>query len=361
MCRAGAALVVRAVAERNEPVNPENPLYRQHEAEPSERHVRNTGRLLNPSFIMLLLAAVLTLPAGIAFWQDRTLNNEERFISVGNDVLRKESVQRELARGLTADLGIVPSTSGSPLGQIVGNNPELGSLLDRLGGALSGRGELATVAPSGAAAQPSLMESIALRLLAASPGTPLADIALGQTLDEVHLAIRADNPTPEDKSIVLDLGDTVKELLPTGGAIVGDLLPPDAGRVEVLNSSDLSFDFTMARWFDGRATLLILLPLAVFAAGFFVAPNWARFCLQGGLALAISAGLWIIYAKFIHKPMAVDNAIHSEQTRSAANDAYDVIINGFVQQELIVIGAGLVIAGASYAFSKRAPLMGQAP
>lgn len=298
-----------------------------------------------PARLLLALAVLLTFPAALAVWQERVLMDEQRFVATGNDVLQEPAVQREIARSISDEIANARDTTlESGISQLLGGSSrDLTNILNALGGTP------AASADDTDAGTRSLVDSVALKLIEGTPNTSEADAALALTRREVLIAFREGFLRAEDDRIILDLNDALAELLPVGAANI----PSELGEVEVMRRSDLVFTFRLARWFDGRALLLALLPVALFACGFFLAPSWPRYALQAGVSLIAAAAVWIVLVKLPLKWHVVEQTINQERARPAANAAYDVITTSLVHELLILGIVGLVVAAVGFVLSRQ--------
>ena len=78
-------------------------------------------------------------------------------------------------------------------------------------------------------------------------------------------------------------------------------------------------------------------------AGLYVAQDRVRYMKYAGLALIGSSVLWIAAAMGPVKPWAVGDGGDSASAKAAIKATYDVIASSYINQELIVIGVGVVV------------------
>jgi hypothetical protein len=274
-----------------------------------------------PALLLAVIAALLTLPASLALWEQRALIDEQGFVARGNETLANEAVQRELAAGISEDLSL-------------GGDSIAGTVL---GGLLSSRGEA------------SPLEGVLLTALDAVADTSASDLALAAVHNEVLKALRSEVVEADQGRIYLNLDDAIAQVTP------GDVLQisTSAGRIEVVQESDMTGVFNVARWLDGRTLLLCLLPLAVLGMGFFVAPSPAEYARQFGLALFAVGALGAIVVRVVLREQVVGGAIDLERSRAAANAAYDIFTGSLLTQELVLAAAGLAIAGMAFVLTRR--------
>jgi hypothetical protein len=262
---------------------------------------------------LILIGAFLTFPASLAWWEQRVLMDEERFVSVGNDLLEREAIQDALANRIATEA--------------------------------EARG-----------VQPEASRIIAAALVRGLPDSVIANEALERAHTVLRRVIRDDTVRPDDETIVLDLRPVVESVISDAtleGA--GVQLPPDAGQVVLVRGSDLSGAFRFARAFDDAAFYIAVLPLLVFALAVAVAPNRGLALFGIGLAIALTAGLRIF---LIERPLAsifTDAALLEPGASAAADESYDLIAATLIQQEwtFVVIGIALVFFGLALAFILR--------
>jgi hypothetical protein len=274
-----------------------------------------------PALLLAVLAALLTFPPSLAVWNQQAILDEQGFVSRGNNVLRNDAVQEELAASISGDVG-------------GGGDSIIGTILDN-------------IRPAGAASSP--IEGALVEALQLVPRTPASSFALTAVHNEVLEAMRNEVLQAEGDSIYLDLDDAIAQAIP--GNVIR-FTATDA-RIEVIERSNVAGAFRVARWLDGRTLLLCLLPLAVLGMGYFLAPSPLEYALQFGLALLATGVLGFVLVRFVMRARVVNNAIDIERSRDAANAAFDIFTRSLVTQELVLAAAGLVIAGAAFMLSRR--------
>jgi hypothetical protein len=393
---------------------------------------------------LLVIAALLSFPSGVAAWQQSNIMSRTGFEKIGNKVLSKDAVQIELARELSnvigstddllnglqiGDLGqlftslLGPSGSGSQgstgasgstgakgatgssgsdldslLNSLLGDNTTgssggssptgssgdtLGGLLNSLvGGGTTGSsgtsggsqgsttkqlddalnailgtpGGSSSASGSAGAADNTLaglIQPIALEELSTLPNTEIANLALDEAHRTLTIVVRQNQPD----RVVLNLDEAIDRILAQMGVPVKTAdIGPRLGDVLVIDRHDLPFPLRVMRFFDGKTYYLLALTALALAGALYIAADRVRFVLYSGLALAGSAALWIILAKFVMKPWATSQVEHQRSARDAINASYDVIAGTFVHQELIVFGAGIIVALLGLFLAKNGPL-----
>jgi hypothetical protein len=371
--------------------------------------------------MLILLAVALSIPAALSTWEQRVLLNRSQFISVGNKVLSKDAVQQELARQLTdsaggfldggissgadqilqglAGTGGLGSVVDSVLGPGASKAPQtgskqsgqsidsvLGSLLgpstpgkpkpatgkgtgiddfDSLLGSVLGPDTTSKVTDAGKAAGAtgslgdSLLQPIALSIIRGLPNTDVSNQALGEAYDAMISVIRSKNNTSK---VTLDLDKDANDLLKKMGvpaALVDGT--PNLGLVLVFDKGDLPSEVSIVSFLDGKALIFIALTVLALTGAFFFAPDKPRFFFLAGGGMALGALLFIIVVKVPLRSSITSSVVKQTAGRDAVNAAYDVIAGTLVNQELILLVAGIVLAGVGFVLSRSAATRAAAP
>ena len=283
------------------------------------------------------------MPASFAAWNQRVLLNQDKFVSLGNDVLSKPEVQRELALQLSKEI----DRTNTNLLKDLGMPAELEQLSNDILNSIFG-GTSSSSSPSGKKDKPSadsFLDSIMLDTIQTLPNTPVADSALISTHGALKTAIRDSSVSTNNDVIALDIGDGMSQLFGLAGiaGITGDELSGDFGRIEITKNADTVRALKLIRFFDGKAILLVVLVVVTLGAGIYFADDRIRFTKHVGLALIGSSVLWIIAALGPVKSWVLSDAGDSESAKAAIKATYDVIAGSYIQQELVVIGVGVVV------------------
>ncbi|HWC28690.1 MAG TPA: hypothetical protein VG845_01300, partial [Dehalococcoidia bacterium] len=159
--------------------------------------------------------------------------------------------------------------------------------------------------------------------------------------------IRDDALAAEEDTIVLDLRPVIEGIV---SGLNADLvpserieLPPTAGQIVLVQETDLSTAFRLARFFDATAVYVAILPLIAFLLAILIAPARLLALALAGAAVAATAGVRIA---LIEGPIAsdlVDEALISSSARNAALVAYDVIAATVISQEYVLLVTGLAV------------------
>jgi hypothetical protein len=194
---------------------------------------------------------------------------------------------------------------------------------------------------------PEVSRRLAEGFVAQLPDSSISEEALQRAHALLRRLVRGEAITAEDEAIILDLRPVVERVvaalnlqLPAADRIQ---LPPDAGQVVLVQETDLTLAFRLARLFDAAAIYIAVLPLLAFALALLVAPNRLLALAACGAAVASTAGLRIALADGPLASRLVDAALLEPAARRAALDTYDTVAATFVQQEFVVLVVGLAV------------------
>ena len=145
--------------------------------------------------------------------------------------------------------------------------------------------------------------------------------------------------------IVLDIGSGMSQLFGFAG-IVGISekdLGIDFGRIEITKNADTVRALQLIRFFDGKAILFVVLVVVAMGAGLYCrrrprALHEVRGPGAHRLVRAVDPA-----AMGPVKPWAVGDGGDSASAKAAIKATYDVIAGSYINQELIVIGVGVVV------------------
>jgi hypothetical protein len=154
----------------------------------------------------------------------------------------------------------------------------------------------------------------------------------------------------ETTHVSTDKGEVVLDLSPVldrlGGSLVGEKLlaklPPDAGRIVLLQSDQLKTAQSATRLLKALSVLLTVVALALLAGAVWLAPDRRRMLLWVGVA-AIVAGLIVLVARRLAGNYMID-----ELTSDVPNvKPAAIAVWGIATQLLRNVGLNLVIYGVA--------------
>ncbi|HMJ37672.1 MAG TPA: SHOCT domain-containing protein [Baekduia sp.] len=154
--------------------------------------------------------------------------------------------------------------------------------------------------------------------------------------------------TSQGDAIVLDLRSLVVDLVARLGLprSLADKIPPQAGHITIMSSSEVSTAKNAVSWVKGLAAVLPALAIAMLALAVYLARGRRRETLLiAGLDL-IAAGLLVLVVRSIAGGYVVDQLSSTDAVRPAAEAAWSIgtrILHD-VAQATVVIGIPVVAA-----------------
>ncbi|MDX6700553.1 MAG: hypothetical protein QOF26_779, partial [Baekduia sp.] len=154
--------------------------------------------------------------------------------------------------------------------------------------------------------------------------------------------------TSQGNAVILDLRSLVVDLVARLGLprSLSDKIPPGAGHITIMSSSDVGTIKNGVSWLKGLAAVLPALAIAMLALAIYLARGRRReTLLVAGLDL-IAAGLFVLVARSIAGGYVVDRLTSTAAVRPAADAAWSIgtrILHD-VAQATVVIGIPAVAA-----------------
>jgi hypothetical protein len=155
----------------------------------------------------------------------------------------------------------------------------------------------------------------------------------------------------EGGAVALDLGSIVDRLGSQLGVDVADKLPPDAARIQLLESDQLSTAQDAVNALKGLSLILPLLALTLYALAVYLARGWRREAVRAWGISWMLIGVLVLVIRSVAGEALVGNLAGSESVEPAIGAVWDIgtslLRNGgiamFAYGLLIFLGA--VLAG----------------
>ncbi len=276
--------------------------------------------------LLILAGFVLTFPAVLAGWEQRVLMNQDRFVSLGTEILQDEAVQSAVSDAAAQQVLDVAAANGA----------------------------------DGSISQDQA-DTAARAVIGTLPDSPLGQTVLASTQHLIATAVEGPSASVQARRnrIVLDLRPVVERVInamsvayPALGTIQ---LPEDTGQITVLHESEAGKILDAARWFNDSAIYIVLLPIVAFGLAVLVASNRPLALIFVGLAAIASAVIRIALFKGPVDTLVIDLTVGHGGATQAAHATYNAIADSFVAQDLLVIAAGfaVLVVGAALLVVRR--------
>jgi hypothetical protein len=274
--------------------------------------------------LLVLIGALLTFPASAAVWEQRVLMDQDAFVGLGQDILRDPAVQERLTERIDADTETVAEANGY-------------SFPDNAAGNLA-RNQA---------------EGLTRVVVSQLPESVIGEQALIAGHRAIVAVIDNDNDrlTASNDEVRFNFRPITEQVLGTFQQAIPNFpkvtLPPGTGEVVIVEKKDVAFAFTAARWFDGAAWYIAVLPVIAYAGALIVASNRQVTLFLIGLSAVLAAGVRVIIYDGLLRRIVVDNVVDDAALRPVARGIYDLIAASLVSQDMVLLVAGIFVIVAS--------------
>src|SRR3954451_4498108 len=144
-------------------------------------------------------------------------------------------------------------------------------------------------------------------------------------------------------AVTLDLGRLVSEIGQNAGVDISDKLPPDAARIVLLQSDQLSFAQDMVNLLKDLALILPILALALYALAIYLARGWRRGALRAAGISFVVVGILVLVARSIAGSFIVDSLAKTDSVRPAVEAVWAIATSLLTGEGIAMIGYGVAI------------------
>jgi hypothetical protein len=289
--------------------------------------------------ICIVLAALLTVPAAVAFWGQRTLNDGQRYVQTVGPLVNSPEVQAAITTKVTAAIQEqvdVEAILNQAFAGVITDRPRLQSLVGPIAGAVNGLIET------------QVREFIASDTFAdfwvtANTRAQAALIRLMEGDESGAISLQGDQ-------VVLDVSDVinqVKQRLVARGLTIVERVPiPDKDRqIVLMDAPQLKQARTIYAFANPVARWLIVLVAALFLAALLLSRRRPRMTVIIGAVLAANA-LLVALALSIGRQLFVNELAGTVFAR-ASKVFYDQLLSYLErgQQVMLWLGVALVVVG----------------
>lgn len=289
--------------------------------------------------LCILLAGLLTTPAAIAYWGQRTLNDSARYVKTVGPLVNSAKVQAAVATRVTDAIEQqvdVEAILNEAFAGIITERPRLESLVGPLAGAING-----------------LIESQVRSFLASDEFADFWLAANARLQQGLIRALKGDTTgaiSLQGDQVVLDVSDVidqVKERLVARGLTMVENLPiPDKDREIVLfDAAQLNQARNLYALFNPLAKWLLAAVGVTYLAAVVISRRRPRTTVIIGAVLVTNA-LLVAFAVAVGRQMFI-NAMADTEFAAATRVIYSTLLAYLVrgQQVLLWLGLILMVAG----------------
>jgi hypothetical protein len=290
--------------------------------------------------ICVVLAALLTTPAGIAFWGQRTLNDGQRYLDTVGPLVDSPQVQDAIATKVIDAIEKqvdVEAILNDVFAGVITDRPRLQKLVGPLSGAING-----------------LIESEVRTFVASDTFADIWVRVNTRAQQALVRVLRGDNNTGavsvQGEQVVLDLGDVIDQvkgrLVARGLTVVQNVPIPDTDKqIVLMDAPQLKQARTIYAFANPLARWLIVVVVALYLAAFLLARRRPRMTVTIGVVLAANA-LLLALCLSVGRQLFIDQLAGSV-FGPASSVFYDTLL-AYLQrggQVLLWLGLILVVAG----------------
>jgi hypothetical protein len=301
---------------------------------------------------LIILGAVLSIPAAVAFYQERQIKDEDQFVQNVLEVANDEDVQVLLAQRLTdrilertnlrqrisEGLTEVQERAGADRGAAI---PLLAAPLTRLAGDTINR--------------------LCLQFLQSDAFDEILETAARTAHRAVLAVVNNDRQLIEQNGsqIALNLRPVIVQIIE---ALAGERaeqalsridIPEDAGVIVISSQADYPWLWRLARRVDDLVLISPAFMVLAFVLAIILAKSKRRALIAAGAALAVVAGLTLLALGGPAKELATTWP-PTEEGEQAMKRVYEILLDDFRLQQAFVVLFGLgVVLVASIAGDRR--------
>jgi hypothetical protein len=152
-----------------------------------------------------------------------------------------------------------------------------------------------------------------------------------------------DTLSAEGGDVALDLGAIVDRLGEQLGVDVAEKLPPDAARIQLVESEQLSTAQDIVKALKGLSLILPLITLALYALAVYLARGWRREAIRAWGISWMLIGVLVLVIRSVGGEALVDSLARSESVEPAVGAAWDIATSLLRDGGIAMFAYGLVI------------------
>jgi hypothetical protein len=290
--------------------------------------------------ICVVLAALLTTPAGVAFWGQRTLNDGQRYLDTVGPLVDSPQVQEAISTKVIDAIEQqvdIEAILNNAFAGVITDRPRLQQLVGPLSGAVDGliEREVREFVASDAFAD--VWVRVNTRAQQA-----LVRVLKGETTGAV---------SAQGDQVVLDVSDVIDQvkarLVARGLTVVQNVPIPETDKqIVLLDAPQLDQARTIYAFANPLARWLIVVVVALYLAGFLLARRRPRMTVIIGVVLAANA-LLVAFCLSVGRQLFIDKLAGSVFGPASAV-FYDTLLSYLERGWKVLLWLGLILVVAGW-------------
>lgn len=288
---------------------------------------------------LIVLGSVLAFLSVFAIWVERQALNTGDWVNTSSRLLQNATIRSAVANYLVDQLYENVNVEQELKDILPGDTKELAG---------PAAGGLRQVAGQGAE-----------KVLETSTAQGLWEDANRSAHEQLLAVLENKNEavSTAEGNVSLNLGSLITNLAGQIGLgkSLAEKLPPDAGQIQILQSSELKTAQNVAVGIKGLALVLSLVTFLVFGFAIYLSKGsrWVT-VLFSGVGL-IAAGFAVVVARHIAGGIVVDQLVKTESVKPAGEAAWSIGTSLMTSIATTVILVGVLFAGAGWLGSPTSP------
>ncbi len=297
--------------------------------------------------VCVVLAALLTVPAAIAYWGQRTINDTQRYVATVGPLVHSPQVQDAIATKVIDTIQKqvdVEAVLNDVFAGVITDRPRLQELVGPMAGAIDG-----------------LIDSEVRQFVASDTFADLWVTVNTKAQETVVRLLKGDNSgaiSLQGDQVVLDLGDVidqVKQRLVARGLTIVQNVPTASldKQIVLLDAPQVKQLRTIYAFTNPVATWLIWVVVLLYLAAFMLARRRPRMTVTIGALLAANA-LLVALVLSIGRQLFI-NQLAGTVFGPASSVFYDQLLSYLVRGWHVFLWLGLVLVATGWFTGSNAP------
>jgi Short C-terminal domain len=144
-------------------------------------------------------------------------------------------------------------------------------------------------------------------------------------------------------TVTLDLGQLVSQIGQNAGVDISEQLPPEAARLELLRSDQLSLAQDIVNALEELAVILPILALLLYGLAIYLPRGWRREGLRACGISFVAVGIVVLVARSIAGGLVIDSLAKTDAVRPAVESVWAIGTSLLSNEGVAMIGYGIAI------------------